>query len=39
MMASTTGGNMGKIPPVLAAWLPNILFMVVDFFLIRKASR
>ena len=35
----TTLGQSGKIPPLLAAWIPNLIGFSVGAFFIRKASR
>ena len=35
----TTLGQSGKIPPLLAAWIPNLIGFAVGAFFIRKASR
>ncbi len=29
-------GSSGAIPPLVAAWTPNVLFAVASFFLIRR---
>lgn len=37
LMASL--GQLGTIPAILAAWLPNIIGILVGFYLVHKASR
>lgn len=32
-------GQTGAIPPILAAWLPNIMFFVAAFVLVRRADQ
>ncbi|HRX93350.1 MAG TPA: LptF/LptG family permease [Chitinophagaceae bacterium] len=36
---STVFATKGNFPPLLAAWLPNIAFSIVAFFLYRKAPK
>lgn len=36
---STIFSTKGNLPPVLAAWIPNIIFVFVVFFLYRKAPK
>lgn len=36
---SSTFSVKGNLPPVLAAWLPNIVFSIVAYFLYRKAPK
>ncbi|MEO5591057.1 MAG: LptF/LptG family permease [Chitinophagaceae bacterium] len=31
--------SKGQLHPMLAAWLPNIIFMVITFFVYRKAPK
>ncbi len=37
--AALTMGNHGQIPPVAAAWAPNVLGLIVSFFLFRRLKR
>jgi lipopolysaccharide export system permease protein len=39
MAVTTAFGQGGAIPAVLAAWLPNVLGILVGFLLVRKAAR
>ncbi|SDF72474.1 LPS export ABC transporter permease LptG [Sporolituus thermophilus] len=39
MTVFTALGQGGAIPAVLAAWIPNIVFIIVGAFLVRKASQ
>jgi lipopolysaccharide export system permease protein len=32
-------GHSGTIPPLVAAWFPNIFFIVLSFFLMRRITR
>ncbi|HEX2533766.1 MAG TPA: LptF/LptG family permease [Chitinophagaceae bacterium] len=36
---STVFSVKGNLPPVLAAWIPNLVFLVVAFYLYRKAPK
>jgi lipopolysaccharide export system permease protein len=36
---STVFSVKGDLPPVLAAWIPNIVFSVVAYYLYRKAPK
>jgi lipopolysaccharide export system permease protein len=36
---STTFSVKGNLPPMLAAWIPNIIFIVVALFLYRRAPK
>jgi len=36
---STVFSTKGNFPPMLAAWLPNILFMLVAIYLWRTAPK
>jgi lipopolysaccharide export system permease protein len=39
MTISTTLGKGGSIPPVIGAWLPNVLGTIIGLYLLRKAAR
>ena len=39
MQISKTFAISGNLPPVLAAWIPNIIFCVVGIYLLRKAPK
>ncbi len=39
MTVTTALGNGGAIPPVLAAWIPNFIGMIVGVYLVRKSSK
>lgn len=36
---STIFSSKGNLPPLIAAWIPNIVFIVVAFYLYRKAPK
>jgi lipopolysaccharide export system permease protein len=36
---STTFSIKGNLPPILAAWLPNVFFSFVALYLYRKAPK
>ena len=36
---STIFSTKGNLPPLLAAWIPNIIFMWVVYYLYRKAAK
>jgi lipopolysaccharide export system permease protein len=36
---STVFATKGNLPPILAAWLPNLVFTVVAFRLYRKTPK
>lgn len=37
--SALTLGNHGQIPPIVAAWTPNVMGLVVAFFLFRRLRR
>lgn len=39
MTISTTLGKGGSIPPIIGAWLPNVLGTLIGIYLLRKAAR
>lgn len=39
MTICSTLGQGGSMPPLIAAWIPNILGMIVGIYLIRKAAK
>jgi len=39
MQVSTTFAIGGFVSPLLAVWIPNILFSIVAFFLLRAAQK
>jgi lipopolysaccharide export system permease protein len=39
MSFSRSFGEAGIIPPVAAAWLPNLIFLAVAGLLVRSADR
>jgi len=39
MTVTSALGQGGAIPPILAAWIPDIIGIIVGYLLIRKASR
>jgi len=39
MKISTVAATNSGVPPVLAVWIPNILFAIVSIFLVRKAQK
>jgi lipopolysaccharide export system permease protein len=39
MQISTTYGNYGSLTPLIAVWLPNIIFLIIGFLLIRTAPK
>jgi lipopolysaccharide export system permease protein len=36
---STIFSTKGNLPPILAAWIPNLLFLGVVWFLYRRAPK
>jgi len=36
---STVFSTKGDLPPILAAWIPNVIFLFVGFYLYRKAPK
>jgi lipopolysaccharide export system permease protein len=36
---STVFATKGNLPPVLAAWIPNLIFVVVAWYLYRRAPK
>ena len=36
---STVFATKGNLPPLLAAWLPNIVFSIVAYYLYRKTPK
>jgi lipopolysaccharide export system permease protein len=39
MQISTTFANFGNMPPVLAVWLPNFIFLILGLYLIKTAPK
>jgi lipopolysaccharide export system permease protein len=39
MRISTVFATVGNLPPVLAAWIPNILFGILGILLLRSAPK
>ena len=39
MQVSTTFATNGNVPPIIAVWIPNILFGIISIFLIAKAPK
>ena len=39
MQVSTTFANFGSIPPLLAVWLPNVVFLILGLYLIKTAPK
>jgi lipopolysaccharide export system permease protein len=39
MQVSSTFGNMGTMPPVIAVWLPNVVFFIISLYLVKTAPK
>lgn len=39
MQVSTVFASFGNLPPVIAVWIPNVLFGLLSFYLLRKAPK
>jgi lipopolysaccharide export system permease protein len=39
MQISQTFATNGSLPPLLAVWLPNLLYTIIAFYLLRKAMK
>jgi lipopolysaccharide export system permease protein len=39
MQISTTFATKGSMPPLLAVWIPNVVFSFVAVYFLRKATR
>lgn len=39
MQISNTFGNYGNVPPVIAVWIPNFLFLILGIYLLRTAPK
>ncbi len=39
MQISSTFGNMGTLPPIIAVWLPNVVFFIISLYLIKTAPK
>ena len=39
MQVSTTFANFGNMPPLIAVWLPNVLFLMLGFYLLKTAPK
>jgi lipopolysaccharide export system permease protein len=39
MQVSTTFANFGNMPPVIAVWIPNVLFLILGLYLVKTAPK
>ena len=39
MQVSDTFGNVGSLPPVIAVWLPNVIFFFIGLYLLKTAPK
>ena len=39
MQVSDTFGNVGSLPPVVAVWLPNVIFFFIGLYIVKTAPK